>query len=77
MSNPTKNNISEKIEKYCPARDKTTGQCYGRTWFKCLPGPGKHIDCPGDCSARRDWDQLQMDRKSRGLDYQNFEILKH
>lgn len=61
------------FEDYCPCRDKQTWQCFGGTYFKLKPGPGKKIICPGDCMARREWEARQRDRKVRGLDYIKFE----
>ena len=56
---------------YCPARDKHTKQCFGLTYFKLKPGPGPHVDCPGDCRARREWENSQHDKlySQKGFNY--------
>lgn len=55
-----------EYENYCWARDKETGQCFGQTWFKHEPRSGPRIDCPGDCKARRDWEERTNKQASKG-----------
>lgn len=61
-------------ENFCPCRDDKTGQCFGLSYFKHLPGPGKKIICKGNCKARRDWETRQLELKKRGLEYMQFKV---